>query len=280
MLNRTLFANAILIVTATVAFAQGDIRKVNFQNFTYLPYCAGEDAEKVTVKGGEYSWEKKEDEYTDRFYFSVEKPVYGDLTGDKKDEAIILSNCNTGGTGQFTEGFVYTMKAGKPALLARIPGGDRAIGGLVRAVAENGFLVVEINDPDRNRAACCSEFSLTTKYRVSGNKLVQVGQPVSRELYPAQKVTFAKGASKTTFKTTVDFIKRFSVGARAGQTLTVSFTSDNTDNITLSLVDGEADITDGKNSFTAKLNQNGNFVIQLQNTYKLPSDVTLTIEIR
>src|SRR5262245_3099063 len=47
------------------------IRKVDFKNFTYEPSCAGEDLHKVTVKNGEFSREKKEDGYVDRFYFNV-----------------------------------------------------------------------------------------------------------------------------------------------------------------------------------------------------------------
>lgn len=279
MISKLFISTALIIIASIAVSAQGDIRKVNFQNFTYMPYCAGEEPEKVTVKKGEF-FEEKHPEYNDRFYFSVHKPIYGDLTGDNRDEAIILSRCNTGGTGQFSEGFIYAMKAGKPALLARIPGGDRAIGGLVEVKVEGGLLVVEQNDPDRNKAMCCSEYSLITKYGVRAGKLVQVGESISKELYPAQRVTFPKGSTKTTFKTSVDYIKRFKVGARAGQTLTVSFTAENTENITLSLVEGEADVNDSTKSITAKLNQNGDFVIQVQNTYKLPSDVMLTIEIR
>lgn len=267
-------------IFAVSSLAQSNIRKVNFQNFTYHPYCAGEDTEKITVKNGEFSKETKYDEFIEHFYFNIFSVTYGDLNGDKKDEAVILSVCNTGGTGNFSEGFIYTMKAGKPTLLARIPGGDRAIGGLVSAKVENGLLTVVQNDPDRNQASCCSEFELTTKLRLNGKKLDVVGKPISYEIYPAQRVSFPKGASKTTIKIDLDDIKRFKIGARAGQTLVVTFTSDISPNVFVTLPKGDADVTEINNGISAKLNQNGDYVIQVQNTYKFAWEVTLTIEIR
>lgn len=117
------------------------IRKIDFKNFTYEPFCAGDETTKVTVKNGEYSKETKEEDYTDRFYFNVFDVSYGDVDADNKEEAIILTNCNTGGTGQFTEGLVYTLKAGKAALLTRFEGGDRAYGGLRSAKVENLSLI-------------------------------------------------------------------------------------------------------------------------------------------
>src|SRR5438132_7304502 len=120
----------------------------------------GKKLKNITLKKGEFARSKEMDGYTDHFYFEIRGIEYGDLTGDGKDEAIILTNCNTGGTGQFTEGLIYSMKAGKPALLMRIPGGDRADGGLVKLWAENGVLFVKANDADANSGACCPEYTV------------------------------------------------------------------------------------------------------------------------
>lgn len=280
MLKKVILFATFTTIFAVSSFAQGDIRKVNFKNFTYHPYCAGEETEKIKVKKGEFSKETKFDEYTEHFYFNIFSVKYGDLDGDKKDEAVILSVCNTGGTGNFSEGFIYTMKAGKPMLVARIPGGDRAIGGLVSASVENGLLTVVRNDPERNQASCCSEFELTTKYRLNGKKLNLVGKPVSREIYPAQRITFPKGATKTTIKIDLDYIKHFKIRANAGQTLTVTFTSDISPNISLRMIEGDADVTESENPLIAKLNQTGDYIFQVQNTYKFAWEVTLSIEIR
>jgi hypothetical protein len=280
MLNKICFVALLMVVSGSFALGQSAIRKVNFKNFTYMPYCAGEAPEKVTVKNGEYSYEKQVDGYTDRFYFGVQSPVYGDVNNDKQEDAIILSTCNTGGTGQFTEGFVYAMKAGKAVLIGRIPGGDRAYGGLRDVKIANGVVTVEANDVSEVGGACCPEFVVTSNFKWNGKKLVEFGKSTRRELYPAQTVAFARGASQALIKTTVAEIKRFKVGARAGQTMTVKVTSPNINNIYLSLVSGDAMVTEGEHSFTAKLKETGDFVIQVQNSYKLDAAVTLTIEIR
>ncbi len=262
---------------AAAADMDRSIRKVDFKNFTYEPHCAGEEAEKVTVKNGEYSKETQEEDYTDRFYFNVYDVTYGDVDADNKEDAIILTNCNTGGTGQFTEGFVYTMKDGKPALMDRIEGGDRAYGGLRGANVQYGFVNVERNGEGESGASCCPEFVITTKYKWDGRALAQWGAETKRPLYPPQRVNFPKGATKTVLKVKVDEIKRYILGAGAGQTLSVSV---NTNMVTVSLDQGEADITEGTNSFTAVLKEKGDYVIQLQNINDKPTEVTLTIEIR
>ena len=120
------FCLFVFVALAGATFAQGDIRKVDFKNFTYSAHCLGETPQNIRVKNGEFSKETQEDGYVDRFYFQVFSVAYGDLNADGQDDAVTLTVCNTGGTGNFSEGMVYSMKAGKPSLIARIPGGDRA----------------------------------------------------------------------------------------------------------------------------------------------------------
>lgn len=276
MLQKILLAVFVVFSMTTFSFAQADIRKVDFKNFTFEPGCAGEETQKVTVKDGEFSSEKKVDDYVDRFYFKVYDFVYGDVNGDGKEDVIISSVCNTGGTGNFTEAFVYTTKGNKPFLLTRIEGGDRAYGGLRKIEINEGVVTVEQNDVGEMGGACCPEFAVTTKLKWDGSKFNEIGTPNKRELYPKKRVSFAKGASSTTMTVKVDEISRFVIGARAGQTLKVSV---NSDKVSPSLFEGEADVTDGTTSFTAKLKQSGDFVIQLQNLDEKETEVTVTIEI-
>src|SRR4030095_481635 len=205
----------VLLVFATISFVQTDIRQVDFKNFTYLAHCISETPQKITVKDGEFSQEKQEDGYVDRFDFRIFDIAYGDLNGDRRDEAIVLSVCNTGGTGNFSEGFVFALKAAKPSLVARIPGGDRAYGGLRSTRVENGLLVVESNDAGPEGGACCPQIVVTTKYKLGAGKIVQSGAPIRRDVYPMERVTFAKGSSGKAFKTTIPFEegKRFIIGA-------------------------------------------------------------------
>ncbi|HEX6124426.1 MAG TPA: hypothetical protein VFZ23_03560, partial [Pyrinomonadaceae bacterium] len=227
-MKRSGFILPFLFLVSSYAVGQHSIRAVDFKNFTYMANCISETPSKVTVKDGEFSEEKQEDGYVDRFYFNVLHIEYGDLTGDRQDEAIILTVCNTGGTGNFSEGFVYSMKAGKPSLVARIPGGDRAYGGLRSTRVENGLLVVESNDVGPEGGACCPQVIVTTRYKLTGNRIVKSGKEVRREIYPKERVTFAAGTSGKTFTTRIpaEEGKRFIVGGRAGQTLTVSIDTD------------------------------------------------------
>lgn len=254
---------------------QGEIRKVDFKNFTYEPFCAGEEKTKVTVKKGEFSQEKTDEQ----LYFDVRDITYGDVNGDKDEDAIIVTNCNTGGTGQFTEGFVYTMKNGKPELLTRIEGGDRAYGGLISAKVEGNLLVVDRNDVSEDSGACCPEFAVTTRYKWDGSKLVESGKADRRELYPATRISFEKGKSSTEITVTVpgNEIKRFSVGARSGQTLSVTGDSKS---FSYSLIKGEADIQDNELGFNAKLNESGDFVFQIQNITEKEGKAVVKIQIK
>jgi hypothetical protein len=219
----------------------------------------GEDTQKITVKKGEYSLEKGDD----RLYFTVMDISYGDVNGDQNEEAIILTSCNTGGTGQFSEGFVYGLKDGKPELLARIEGGDRAYGGLRKARVENGLLVVERNDAGENGASCCPEFVITTKYKLEGKNLKQIG-----------------GASQATLNvklTNEDDTKRFSLGAQAGQALSAF---SNSKDVSFTLVKGEANIIKDGESLDVVLKESGEFVIQVQKISDKPVNASVTIEIR
>jgi hypothetical protein len=278
MKQKFFFTILLTLLFSTAAFTQSGIQKVDFKNFTYLPYCAGEDPQKVTVKNGEFSKEEQQDGYTDRFYFNVFNVTYSDLTGDGQPEAIVLTVCNTGGTGNFSEGFIYTLKAGKTLLLARIEGGDRAYNGLRSAVVENGLLAVDRNDVGENGGACCPEFAVTTKYKLTGDKLIASGTPVRRELYPSEPLKFGRGASSATVKLTIapEDRKRFTLGARAGQIMSVSVDNPK---ISIRLLE-DALVTEGTSAFTAKLPKSGTYTVELSNYEETPVEVTLTVGIK
>lgn len=268
----------IILSALPAAGAQADIRSVDFKNFTYTALCAGEKAQKITVTNGEFSKEMQMDGYIDRMYFRVFDASYGDLNGDGKDEAIIIGVCNTGGTGNFSEGFIYAEKVGKPILIARIPGGDRAYGGLRSAKVENGILIVESNDPGTNGASCCPEVAVTSRYKLRGSRIVAFGKSGRRELFPTERIKFARGMSQTTFDVTIppEEGRRYIVGARAGQTLKVST---NSAKVSLRLLD-DAPVTEVVNGFTARLPRSGDYAIEIQNNAETDVPVKVTIKIQ
>jgi hypothetical protein len=263
-------------ITITVS-AQNGIRGVDFKNFTYVPSCAPDELKKVTVKNGTFYQAKQFEGYVDRFSFDIFGVAYGDLDGDKQDEAIVLSTCNTGGTGNFTEGFVYKMRSGKPVLIEGIEGGDRAYGGIKSAKIVDGFAFIERYDPGENGASCCPELILTSKYKLTNSKLAEIGEPVKKDLFPEERVTFAKGTSGKTLKTTIPFGegKRFIVGARGGQRLRVSTDSSDAG---LRLLE-DAQVTHGINNFLAVLPKTGDYTIEVQNNGNKDLVITLNIKI-
>jgi len=277
-MQRLLFSFFVLTIASIPSVAQSDIRKVDFKNFTYPVRCISETPTKVTVKDSEFSKETQQDGYVDRFLFNVFDIAYGDLNGDRRDEAIVLAVCNTGGTGNFSEGFVYSIKSGKPALIARIPGGDRAYGGLRSTKVEDSLLVVESNDVGPEGGACCPEIIVTTKYRLAASGITSVGTPSRRPIYPSERVAFDTGTSGKTFTRTIpaDEGKRFVVGARAGQILTVSI---DTDKASLRLLE-EAEPKFGINNFLVKLPKNGNYTIEVQNNSNAALSVTINLKIQ
>ena len=268
----------VLLIAATAAFGQIGIRSVDFKNFTYNAHCIGETPSNITVTNGEFSEEKQEEGYVDRFYFHVFDIAYGDLNADRQDEAIVLSVCNTGGTGNFSEGFVFSMRRGKPVLVGRIAGGDRAYGGLRTTRVERGLLVVESNDVGEMGGACCPEIIVTTKYRLTGGRLVKNGPETRRPIYPTRRVTFDRGMSGKTFTTKLNSGegKRFVVGARANQSLTVSVDNEN---VQLRLLE-DAQVTEGINNFLAKLPKTGDYTIEVRNDAETAVTVTVNIKIQ
>lgn len=157
------------------------IRQIDFMNFTYhlgKSYCS-KVLGKAEVKVLNGSFGEMSDK-ADGFEVDSNRTVYGDITGDGSDEAVVITYC--GSMHPIEQAFVYTMKNGAPVLLARLKEGNRAFGGIVRGhickncdngiSIQNGLLSVERSHGD---AACCPKYIEKTTYRWDGKKFVQVG---------------------------------------------------------------------------------------------------------
>lgn len=284
---------AIVCCLSVSVFAQTDIRNIDFKNFTYQPnYCGNPEADEenpdaevrnITVKDGEFSEEIKEgegeDEFINRLFFGIFHIAYGDLDGDKKEEAIILSSCNTGGTGNFSELYIYKMVKGKPTRVMLLIGGDRADGGLHDARVEKGLLIVESNGVGELGGACCPEEIITNTYKFDGKELKEIGQAKKRELYPATRISFDKGKTSKTVAVKMsakENLKRFVVGAAKGQIL-VATVSD--PNARVSMRKGEAEIIEEDTKLTATLNETGDFVLETFSYFDGDTNFNLTISI-
>ena len=267
-----------MLMCVLQAAAQGGIKSIDLKNFTYKPHCASDTPQSITVKNGEYSKETKMPDYTDRLSFTIFEISYGDLDADRMDEAVVLSVCNTGGTGNFSEGFIFKLQNDRPVLAARIPGGDRAYGGLRTARVANGVLTVERNDPGENGASCCPEFIETRKYKLVNSKLEETGKPSMRPIVPTERVSFDPGTSgkSMTFNVAANEAKRFLVGARAGQRLSVSAGNSKA---RIRLLE-TARITEGINNFLAVLPETRDYTIEVTNPTGQDISVAMNIKIQ
>jgi hypothetical protein len=157
-----------------------NIRQVDFQNFTYQ---VNDETLRVSNGRGVYASNGQE-----TFSYSIEKVAvaYGDLTGDGTDEAAVTLYYTGGGTGAFSKGFVFTLRAGHLFLLTTFAGGDRADGGIREVQIKDGLLWVQRNEPERLQDApvglCCPKYIITTRYKWDGRTLNQVGAAQKVEL--------------------------------------------------------------------------------------------------
>ena len=103
------------------------------------------------------------------------KNAFGDLTGDRVEEAAVSVSYNLGGSGEFTGVFVYRYQPAGPQLIGTIKGGDRAHGGIKTVRILNRKLIVETFGPDKDDCMACYGSVLTTKYQWLNGKLVNVG---------------------------------------------------------------------------------------------------------
>ena len=180
---------ALLLLTTGIAnAAPNDIYAVDFRNYNYRPSCQRLAASSAEVEQWQLSGSGESVVATNGVFqsnnpddpldFKITSVTYGDMSSNPV--AIVTTVCNSGGSGDFSEGFVYSMVKSQPKLLAIIQGGDRANGGIHSATITNGLLRVERFGT--NGGACCPEWIQTTDYQWRDGQLVQAG-PERREKF-------------------------------------------------------------------------------------------------
>ena len=146
------------------------IRGVDLLDRTYAAVQLGdEDVDSVTVVDG-YVERPAAADGSRTGWFLVRPPVYGDVDGDGVEDAVVIVVDNGGGSGKFDEARVLSLRGGDVVQIARIPGGDRASGGLHAVAVERGGVRIERNDTDGG--ACCPTRLLVEHWRWTGRELV------------------------------------------------------------------------------------------------------------
>lgn len=270
---------ALLSIAIASQDTASDIHRVDFRNFRYYPTLLNEGMpSKVSVKvvNGSYSRKDADGEVT----VKVTDIAYGDLTGDKMDEAVVLTECNTGGSIWSDDGFLYTMRNGKPVLLSRIEGGDRANGSIRAVRIEDGLLKVERHEPDRFGRPLGVESIETTTYRLSRNRLLRVGRPVHRSFRGesrAKRIQFERGKTSAVVTGATSGADFYVLRALENQTLTVRISS-TLDNARFELIVDDFTMAYRKTEWSGKLESQGDYhIVVVSNRgscdYKLEIDV-------
>ena len=164
------------------------IREVNFENFTYDAdpiYTTGPKT--FTLKDGTYAG-RTQDRAVEPATVSLAHKVYGDVTSDGQDEALLVLTRDVQGSAIPYYVYIYSMDNNQPKLLAAFATGDRADGGLRQIFAENGRLVIELYGKDRfiganllgrndgSREACCPTLFTRSRYEWKNNNFHRTGQ--------------------------------------------------------------------------------------------------------
>jgi hypothetical protein len=104
----------------------------------------------------------------------TEAPYYGDLTGDGKNEAVVVLSHGAVGGPHTVEARVYTLRAGRAALLATFPVADALNCDLDHYVdLDEGKVRVE---RVYGRAGRCDRNEVS-EYRWDGTRFMPVGEP-------------------------------------------------------------------------------------------------------
>ncbi len=156
-------------VSGSRAGVVSNIRQVDFKNFIYQLR-----GERVRFRNGK--------QVGGDGIYSLAEVHYGDLTGDGKDEAILILNTYTGGNSVGQEGYIYTMNDGRAVMLAEFEGGGNGWQPIYGVRVENGLLRVDHGEMIEGDTPCCPEHYRSWKYRWDGNRLTEISRsPIMRK---------------------------------------------------------------------------------------------------
>ena len=150
--------------------AQSPIRSVDFENFTYQQI---ESRRTFTLIDGRQP--------TENDPMSLVDVVYGDVTGDEEEEAMVVQSQSTRGTAIPFFVYIYTMERDRVRPIWSFHAGERGDGGLRQISAVNGELFIELYGRDRvvnggtsseedNVGVCCPRFYTRSRYEWRGRR--------------------------------------------------------------------------------------------------------------
>jgi hypothetical protein len=148
------------------------IREVDFSNFSYLSVNPGfiSSHPAFTLAAGKNT---KRDQ--DESGIMLGPVQYGNVTGDRSEQAIVVLSVRGGGSGTWNFVYIYGMREDLIVLLACFETGDRADRGLRRIATEPGTLILDLNELGTGGLCCPAAFT-RTRYKWSAGRFVQIGE--------------------------------------------------------------------------------------------------------
>jgi len=148
------------------ALSNQAIRSVDFANFTF-PWLRelGDSRKTFTLRSGELTPTHNKSGVVDEMGVALQSILYGDVTADGGEEAMVVLTMVTGGSAIPHAIYIYALEDGKPKLLWGFSTGDRAEGGLRRVYPEKGQLVIERYSPVNSKGDCCPTLFTRARYR-------------------------------------------------------------------------------------------------------------------
>lgn len=154
------------------------VRLIDWQNYTYT---LGNGLGPVTVTQGDADFAITADGKVapagagveGQGSYHVEPPQFADVNNDGVEDAVISAVTATGGTGQFSEIDVYTVRDHKVVDLATIAGGDRGDGGIRGVTVDGAVIVVERNVLAEGDGICCASKMQTERWVWRSGALVE-----------------------------------------------------------------------------------------------------------
>jgi hypothetical protein len=107
---------------------------------------------------------------------SLESVVYGDVTNDGEEEAMVVLAIRTGSQAMPRALYVYSPDGNKTKLLWTETFGDRADGGLRKVDVMNGELVIERYNPKESKGACCPIYFTRQTYEWLRGRFRAIGK--------------------------------------------------------------------------------------------------------
>ncbi|MGQ0764024.1 MAG: hypothetical protein ACT4OT_18695 [Acidobacteriota bacterium] len=137
------------------------------------------------MKNGKYSGRLQDGGVEPERVYHVDT-VYGDVTGDGLDDAIVVLTVSIRGTAIPYYVYIYGIERNQPKLLWAFETGDRSDAGLCRVFAEKGDLVVELYGANMfvggdyyildEIPACCPSHYTRSRYQWKQNRFRRIDQ--------------------------------------------------------------------------------------------------------